>query len=104
MWATLGLSMVLNLAPAQPAGLELKNVCFTQSVLGPERKDSKFLPGELIVLSFDVEGLQATGLSRVRYGVGIELGGKGAAKPDFSKAPDEREAITAFGGTRLPAQ
>jgi hypothetical protein len=102
MWATLALSAAVSLAPAQAGGLELKNVRFTQSALGSARADSKFLAGDLAVLSFDAEGLQPTGRSRVRYGVGIELSRKGAAKPEYSRAPHDRDAVVPFGGTRLP--
>ena len=50
MWATLALSAAVSLAPAQANGLELKNVRFTQGVLGSARADSKFLAGELSFL------------------------------------------------------
>ena len=102
MWATLALSAAVSLAPAQAGGLELKNARFTQGVLGAARADSKFLAGDLAVLSFDAVGLQATGRNRVRYAVGIELSRKGADKPEYTRAPEDREAVTALGGTRLP--
>jgi hypothetical protein len=102
MWATLALSAVVSLAPAEGSSLELKNARFTQSVLGAARADSKFLPGDLAVLSFDVEGLQPAGRSRVRYSMGMELSKKGAAKPEYSRVPDDHEAVTALGGTTLP--
>ena len=68
----------------------------------PSTKDSKVLPGDLVVLSFDAEGLQATAVSRVRYALGVELSRKGAARPDYSRAGEDREAVLPFGGTRLP--
>jgi hypothetical protein len=102
MWATLALSAVVSLAPAEAGSLELKNVRFTQSVLGAERPDSKFLPGDLAVLSFDVEGLQVAGHCRVRYSLGMQLSRKGAAKPEYRRVPDDHEAVTCLGGTRLP--
>jgi hypothetical protein len=101
MWATLALSAVVSLAPAQGT-LELKNPRFTQSVLGATRADNKFLPGDIAVLSFDVEGLQAAGHSRVRYSIGVELSRKGSARPEHRRAPDDHEAVTCLGGTRLP--
>jgi hypothetical protein len=102
MCATLALLAAVSLTPAQADSLELKNVRFTQSALGATRADNKFLPGDLAVLSFDVDGLQPTGRNRVRYSMGMELSRKGAAKPDYTRAPDDQEAVTALGGTRLP--
>jgi hypothetical protein len=102
MWATFALSTILNLAPAQAGGLEVQNVRFTQSALGAVRRNNKFLPGDLVVLSFAVEGLEPTGVSRVRYGMGLELRRKGADKPEYSKPPQDHESITGLGGTDLP--
>ncbi len=102
MYTTLALLAAVSLAPAQAGSLELKNVRFTQSVLGSARADNKFLPGDLAVLSFDVEGLQAAERARVRYAMGMELKKKGANKPEYTRLPTDAEAVTALGGTRLP--
>ena len=102
MYVTLALLAAVSLAPAQADSLELKNVRFTQSVLGTARADSKFLPGDLAVLSFDAEGLQPTDRSRVRYAIGMELKRKGADKAEYTRVPTDAEAVTALGGTHLP--
>jgi hypothetical protein len=101
MWATLVLSTAVGLAPAQAPGLGVKNVRFTQGVLGREREDNKFLPGDVAVLAFDVRGLKTTGVSRVRFALGLELTRKGASKPEFTKEPEDEEAVLALGGDRL---
>jgi len=60
MWATLALSTVLNLTPAQKNNLDFENVRATYGVLGHERKDSKIYPGDIYVLTFDIVGLYST--------------------------------------------
>jgi hypothetical protein len=102
MYSTLALLAAVSLAPAQADSLELKNARFTQSVMGATRADNKFLAGDIAVLSFDAEGLQATDRHKVRYAMGVELSRKGTAKPEFRQAPVDREAVCCLGGTRLP--
>jgi hypothetical protein len=99
MWATLALATVLNVAPAQ---LELKNVRTTYGVLGQERKEEKFLPGDVVVVAFDVEGLTVKDDGRIQYAMGIELIKKGKEKPEFKKDPEDLEAVNNLGGTALP--
>jgi hypothetical protein len=101
MWATLVLSAAVGLGPAQAPGLEVDNARFTQGVLGRGRKDNKFLPGDVALLAFDVRGLKTTGVSRVRFALGLQLSRKGASKPEFTKEPEDEEAVLALGGDRL---
>jgi hypothetical protein len=105
MWATLALTAALNLTPGQAGSLELTNVRVTTSILGPERKDAKnpkVLPGEILVVSFDVTGLQVRNDGQVRYSLGMEVIRKGKDKPEFAAAPAVKEATLSLGGTRLP--
>jgi len=102
MWATLALSAI-TLAPAQGNALELKNVRITSGVLGQERKETKLLPGDIFVVAFDIEGLKVKEDGRVRYSMGMELTRQGKAKPEFAKAPEDKEALLHLGGTRLPS-
>jgi hypothetical protein len=99
MWAALALTTVLNVAPAQ---LELKNVRTTYGILGQERKDDEFLPGDVVVVAFDVEGLKVKPDGRVQYAMGMELTKKGKNKPEFKHEPDDREAMNSLGGSTLP--
>lgn len=101
MWATLALSAI-TLAPAQAGTLELKNVRVTSGVLGQERKDTKFLPGDVFVVSFDIDGLKVRDDGRVRYSMGMELTREGKPRPVFAKAPEDKEALLHLGGNSLP--
>src|SRR5262245_32591593 len=100
MWAALALTTVLNVAPAQ---LELKNVRTTYGILGPERKDDEFLPGDVVVVAFDIEGLKVKDDGRVQYAMGMELTKKGKGKPEYKYEPGDLEAINSLGGSTLPA-
>jgi hypothetical protein len=100
MWAALALTTVLNVAPAQ---LELKNVRLTYGVLGQERKDDKYLPGDMLVVAFDIEGLKVKDDGRVLYAMGMELTKKGGKKPEFKRDPQDLEAVNSLGGSTLPA-
>lgn len=100
MWAALALTTVLNVAPAQ---LELKNVRMTYGILGQERKDDTFLPGDVVVVAFDIEGLQVKPDGRVLYAMGMELVKQGKDKPEFKRDPQDLEAVNSLGGTRLPS-
>ena len=99
MWATLALATVMNVAPAQ---LELKNVRTTYGVLGQERKDEEFLPGDVVVVAFDVDGLKVKDDGRVLYAMGFELMKKGKNKPEFKRDPQDLESMNSLGGTTLP--
>jgi hypothetical protein len=102
MWASLALLAALNLAPAQSGSLALKNDRITYGILGQERKDSAFLPGDMVVVTFDIEGLTMAPDGRVRYSTGMELTDK-AGKSVFKKDPQEVQTVNTLGGTRLPA-
>jgi len=102
MWTTLALTAVLS-APAQATKLELTNVRTTNGVLGQERKDDKLLPGDVLVVAFDIEGLRVRDDGRVLYAMGMELTQKGKDKPEFKREPQDLEAYNSLGGSTLPA-
>ena len=101
MWTAVALTTVMTLAPAQ--GLELKNVRTTYGILGETRKDDKILPGDVIILAFDIEGLKAKDTGKVEYSMGMEFSKKDATKPVFKRDPTELEAYNSLGGSTLPA-
>jgi hypothetical protein len=102
MWATLALTTVLNLAPAQEGGLELKNQRLTYGVLGPARKDATVLPGDILWLAFDIEGMQIDKDDRIKYSMGTELKNK-KGESMFKKEPQELEVVNTLGGSHIPA-
>jgi hypothetical protein len=105
MWAALALTTVLT-APAQAGGdLAVKNVRSTHGLLGQTRKDDKLLPGDVLVLAFDIDNLKVKDDGTILYAMGVELTQKvkgGKAKPILKRAPQSMEAVNTLGGTTLP--
>jgi hypothetical protein len=102
MWATLALAAVLQPVPAQGTKLAITNVRNTYGILGQERKSSELLPGDIFVVSFDIEGLQVKDSGEVEYSMSMELKDK-EGKSQFKKEPQDLKAFNALGGNRLPA-
>ncbi len=103
MWAPLALAAALGFAPAQADTLEVKGARFTNGLFGQERADSKFLPGDVVFLMFDVEGLKVDKNGRVLYSVATELTLKGKAKAIHKRDPEDLQALLHLGGSRLPS-
>ncbi len=103
MWATLAIASALSLAPAQAGTLEIKNDRVTHGIFGQDRKDASLLAGDIFVVTFDIEGLQVNAEGRVRYSMGMSLINNKTGMAEFTKEPQELEAVNALGGTRLPA-
>jgi len=103
MWATLALTTALSLTPAQKGQLQLTNIRPTYWVLGQERKENIVLPGDIFVVSFDIENLKVQPDGVVKYSMGMELNMKGKAKPEFQKEPMPLETVNILGGSRLPS-
>src|SRR4051812_41019645 len=100
MWTALALTTVLAAAPAE--SLDLKNVRLTNGILGQERKDDKYLPGDVFVVSFDIDGLKTKDDGQVFYSIGMELTRKGKEKPEFKEDPKDFFDVNSLGGTSLP--
>ncbi|HTU91340.1 MAG TPA: hypothetical protein VMF69_14765 [Gemmataceae bacterium] len=102
MWTTLALMSALSCAPAQTGQLELKNPRFTYGLLGQERKDSNFLPGDMVVLSFDIEGLKVKPDGNVRYSMALKLFSHKKNKNVFERDAQEFIQSASLGGSHLP--
>ncbi|HVS36036.1 MAG TPA: hypothetical protein VMS17_10690 [Gemmataceae bacterium] len=101
MWATLAVSAVLAAAPADAGALQIKNEHFTYGLFGPERKDTKVIPGDILMLAFDVDGLTIKDDGTITYTTAMELlNDKG--KSEFKEDPVERTVVNALGGSHLP--
>jgi len=103
MLTTLALVAAVGLAPAQGGKLDLTNVRPTYGVLGAPRPDTKFLPGDVFFLAFDIENIKVSDDGRVLYAMGMEVtDGKG--KVWFEQKPDDKiTAVNSLGGSKLPA-
>jgi hypothetical protein len=104
MWTTLALLSALNIAPAQAGKLELKNPRFTYGMLGQERKDSSFLPIDLVWLAFEIEGLQVKEDGSGRYSMAMKLKNNKKNKYVFEQNPQELAFTNSLGGTSQPVQ
>jgi hypothetical protein len=102
MMTTLVFLAALSLAPGKADGLTVSNVRSTYGVLGAPRPDRKFLPGDVFVLSFDVNGARPDTEGKVVYSIGLEVT-DAQGKVHFRQAPKDREARPSLGGTQLPA-
>lgn len=104
MWSALTLVAALGMAPAQGGALKMANERFTYGILGATRDDAKFLPGDYLFLSFDIEGLQVDDRGKTLYSMLLEFLDKNG-KSIYKKADEasDLEAINTLGGNRLPA-
>jgi len=103
MWTTLALAAAVTLAPGQ-ASLELTNVRPTYGLLGAPRPDAKFLPGDMLWLAFDIEGIKVDDSGNVLYNMSLEAtDAKGNVKFSHDGSKEKIQAVNALGGSRLPA-
>jgi hypothetical protein len=78
------------------------NVRTTHSALGPVRADDKILPGDQVVLSFDIANPTADHDGKVRYSIEMEVtDSRGTVL--FKQEPREMEATAPSGSHQLPA-
>jgi hypothetical protein len=102
MWTTLPLALALSLAPGQAEQLKITNDRVTYGLFGSVRPDTKFLPGDLFLVAFDIEGVRTDNNGKVLYSMGMEVtDSKG--KTHYKQEPRDLEGINSLGGARLPA-
>ena len=102
MWCSITLLAAVALAPLQADHLALTNVHATYGVLGPPRPDTKLLPGDELVLSFDIQGARATPAGKILYSVGMEVTDR-QGKVQFKQLPNNLEVEAPPRGRPLPA-
>lgn len=109
MPSSLIVAALMAFAPAQPpagapAGkLEITNVRNTYGVLGPTRTNSKLLPGDILFVSYDIDGISVDDEGRVHYSMVMEVidkDGKATLKQD----PFEKIELVPLGGNRVAAR
>lgn len=97
--AALALTLLL---PVQTSKLELTNIRATHGLMGISRPDFSILPGDMLYIAFDINGLQMDQEGRLRFGTALEVeDGKGKTifKEDLSPVAP---VVALFGGTRIP--
>jgi hypothetical protein len=103
MWAPLALASALSLAPGQAGDLKLVKPRATYGILGQDRPDAKLLPGDILYVSFDIDGLKVKDDGKISYSMAMELINKTTKKNVFTKDPQDLEGINTLGGSRVPA-
>jgi hypothetical protein len=105
MLTSLVLAAALPLGPAQPAagGLQLTNVRMTVGELGPPRKDTKLLPGDLLFIGYDIDGLSIEPDGTAKYTMAMEVS-DAAGKLIFKQDPREMMDFVPLRGSKLPAR
>jgi hypothetical protein len=102
MWTTLALVAALGAAPAQAGELKLSRVRSTHGVMGPTRAGDKLLPGDTLVVCFDIDGMVADDRGKVSYSMGLEVT-DAQGKSLFTQEPANLEATASLGGNVIPA-
>jgi hypothetical protein len=103
MWSSVALAALVA-APAQPAGgLELKNVRLTIGELGPARPNNKLVPGDVLFIAYDIDGLTIGPDGVVKYVMAMEVM-DAAGKPIIKHDPRELMDFVPLRGNRLPAR
>lgn len=91
MWLSTGLVMVLALAPAQTGRLAIQNFRATYGVLGPERRDNRLLPGDTLIICYDIVGMRAGEDGQVHYSIRLDVTDPGG-NVRFRQEPEARAA------------
>ncbi len=109
MMATIALAVLTGL-PAQPAGeLKLTNVRTTIGELGPARDATKLLPGDVLFIAYDIDGISIDGEGVARYTMAMEVinaaGTRILPPPNEPKVePREMVEFVPLRGNKMPAR
>src|SRR5262249_34189696 len=102
MLGTLVLATAMSLAPNDAGQLKLANERVCYGYLGPTREDTKFLPGDIFFVAFDIDGLSVGDDGSVLYSMGMEvLNSKGG--PEYKRDPVPLASNNTLGGKSMPA-
>lgn len=102
MFSTLMLAAAL-VAGQDVAGLQLSNIRMTIGELGPTRKSDKLLPGDLLYIGYDIDGLTIEADGTAKYTMAMEVTDS-AAKLIFKQDASELVDFVPLRGNKLPAR
>jgi hypothetical protein len=88
--------------PAQADGPALAGARLSHGVLGPDRADAKVLPGDTLIVSFDITGITIDGQGKARYSLATECA-NARGEAQFKQPARELEAVDVLGGRCMPA-
>jgi hypothetical protein len=93
------MTLAVQTAPAQ-GKLAIANDRLTHGYLGAERKNSDFLPGEVVFVAFDILNMTFDDQSRASYTIALEVLDKDG-KSRFREVPRNLTARNFLGGNKL---
>lgn len=103
MLTAIALATILGSTPAQPGTLNLTNVRMTIGELGPPRDNSKLLPGDVLFIAYDIDGLTINNDGVAKYTMAMEVT-DAAGKLIFKQDPRELEDFVPLRGNKMPAR
>ena len=107
MWklSAFGLGVLCLLAgdgPGGTPGLKLKNQRLCYGPVGATRADSKFLPGDYLCLTYEIDGIKIDAKTgKAKFLTHMELINLKTQKKEFEK-PTPSEVVAMLGGSKLP--
>ena len=103
MLTTLALALLAGV-PAQPAGdLKLTNVRMTVGELGPPRVSNKLIPGDVLFIAYDIDGLTIDDEGIARYKMAMEVSDS-TGKLIFKQDPRDLADFVPLRGNKMPAR
>ena len=104
MWTPLTVVAALTLAQAPSAsGLNLTNVRLTYGELGGTRPETKLLPGDLLFVGFDIDGITIGPDGTASYSMALDVT-DAAGKVIFKQEPADKSDFVPLGGTKIPGR
>jgi hypothetical protein len=102
MLTTVALALLSGI-PAAPGDLKLNNVRLTIGELGPKRESSKLLPGDVLFIAYEIDGITIDGEGMARYTMAMEVSDS-SGKLIFKQDPRTIEDFVPLRGNRMPAR
>src|SRR4051794_20446026 len=101
MTGSIALAALLAFSPAQAGGLTISNARLTYRDYGATRPDARYLPRDIVFLTFDMDGLKMNDEGEVGYSMGMDVLDK-VSKAIKSYSPAKYTQLLPLGGTKLP--
>lgn len=102
MWCSLAFAAATTFAPAQ-AGLQLTNARFTIGELGGPRPNARVLPGDILFIAYDIDGLTIDAQGGVKFTMALEVT-NAAGKSVLKQDPREIVDFAPLRGNKVPAR
>ena len=102
MLTTIALALLAG-TPAQPAELKLNNVRLTVGELGPPRENSKLLPGDILFIAYDLDGITIDGEGVAKYTMAMDVTNP-AGRSILKQDPRDLQDFAPLRGNKIPAR